>query len=124
MRAPAQLAVGGGADGPRTSTTVRAVLLEGEELLGAERLVVDLGRRLDEVLEVRPEEEVAQVHELAVLLVLDVDDAPAVLAAPDLLAVDDDVLFRADDGEGDEVLCAGLVSIARDIPTCSSASGD
>lgn len=83
---------------------MRAVLLEGEQLLGAERLVVDLGRRLDEVLEVRPEEEVAQVHELAVLLVLDVDDAPAVLAAPDLLAVDDDVLFRADDGEGDEVL--------------------
>jgi hypothetical protein len=46
-------------------------------------------------------EEVPEVHELAVLLVLDVDDAPAVLAPPDGLAVDDDVGLRADDGEGD-----------------------
>ena len=37
----------------------------------------------------RPCEEVAQVDELAVPLVLDVDNAPAVLAATDGLAVDD-----------------------------------
>ena len=91
----------------------RARLLEGEELLGPEGLVVDLCRRLDQVLEVGPValqgqppskvtkedpgdgpgEEVAEVVELAVLLVLDVDDAPAVLAAADGLTVDDDVAF-------------------------------
>ena len=37
-----------------------------------------------------PSEEVAQVDELAVPLVLNVDNAPAVLAATDGLAVDDD----------------------------------
>lgn len=113
-------------------------LLEREQLLRAERLVVDLRGRLDEVLQVRPVtacasvmctkttrareqgegrggedvcgkkdvpgEEVAEVHELAVGLVLDVDDAPAVLAAPDGLAVDDDVALGANDGEGDQAL--------------------
>ena len=48
-------------------------------------------------------QEVAQVVELAVLLVLDVNDTPAVLAAADGLAVDDDVPLRADDSEGDHV---------------------
>jgi hypothetical protein len=65
---------------------------------------VDLGRRLDEVLEVRAEEEVPEVDEFAVVFVLDVDDAPPVLAAPDLLAIDNDGLLGADDGEGDQVL--------------------
>lgn len=62
---------------------------------------MDLRRRLDEVLQVRPREEVAEVHELAVLLVLDIDDAPAVLAPADGLAVDEDVGLGADNGEGD-----------------------
>lgn len=52
----------------------------------------------------RPEQEVSQVDKLAVILVLDVDDAPPVLATTDLLAVDDDVLLGADDSEGNEVL--------------------
>lgn len=66
---------------------------------------MDLGCGLDEVLEVGAEEEVSEVDEFAVVLVLDVDDAPAVLAATDLLAVDNDALFGTDDGEGDEALC-------------------
>lgn len=79
-------------------------LFEGEQLLGAESLVVDLGGGFDEVLEMRAEQEVAQRDELAVSLVFDVDDAPTVLAATDLLAANNDGLLRPDDGEGDDVL--------------------
>jgi hypothetical protein len=49
---------------------VRA-LLEGKQLLGAERLVVDLCGRLDQVLQVGAGEEVTKVDEFAVVLVLD-----------------------------------------------------
>lgn len=48
-----------------------AGLLDGEKLLGAESLIVDLGRCLDEVLQVRARQKVAKVNELAVFLVLD-----------------------------------------------------
>jgi hypothetical protein len=65
---------------------------------------VDLRGRLDQVLEVRSEEEVPQENEFAVVLVLDVDDTPPVLAAADLLAVDDDRLLRSNDGEWDDTL--------------------
>lgn len=43
------------------------------------------------------------------LLVLDVDHAPAGLAAPDGLPVHDHVPLRADDGEGDECLCEVII---------------
>jgi len=46
-------------------------LLEGEQLLGTERLVVNLRGRLDKVLQVCAGEEVAEVDEFAVGLVLD-----------------------------------------------------
>ena len=46
-------------------------LLEGKQLLGAERLVVDLCGRLDQVLQVGAGEEVTEVDEFAVVLVLD-----------------------------------------------------
>lgn len=46
-------------------------LLERKQLLGTERFVVDLRSGLDEVLEVSAGEEVAEVDELAVVLVLD-----------------------------------------------------
>jgi len=49
---------------------VRA-LLKGKQLLGAERLVVDLCGRLDQVLQVGAGEEVTKVDEFAVVLVLD-----------------------------------------------------
>lgn len=81
-----------------------AALLQSKQLLGTEGLVVDLAGGLDQVLQVGAGEEVAEVDELAVSLVLDVDHAPAVLAAADLLAVDDDGLLTADDGEGDDLL--------------------
>ena len=52
----------------------------------------------------RPCKEVAQVHELAVLSVLHVDNAPAVLASSDRFTVDDYVVLRTDDGKGDDLL--------------------
>jgi hypothetical protein len=51
-----------------------------------------------------PSEKVPQVVELAVLLVLDVDDSPSVLAPSDGLAIDDDVSLGSYDGERDHVL--------------------
>ena len=46
-------------------------LLECKQLLGTEGLVVDLGRGLDQILQVRAGKEVAEIDELAVVLVLD-----------------------------------------------------
>ena len=63
-----------------------AALLECQQLLGAEGLIVDLGSRFDQVLEVGAGEEVSEIYEFAVVLILDVDDSPSVLAATDLLA--------------------------------------
>jgi hypothetical protein len=74
---------------------------------------VDLRSRLDEVLEVRAEEEVPQVDEFAVVLVLDVDNAPPVLATPDLLAIDNDGLLGADNGEGNQTLLACQLSFTN-----------
>lgn len=62
---------------------------------------MDLGCGLDEILQVSSQEEVAEIDEFAVPLVLDVDDAPSVLASADGLAVNDDVALGAHDGEGD-----------------------
>ena len=70
---------------------------------------MNLGRGLDKILEVSPEEEVAEIDEFAVVLVFDVDDAPSVLAAANLLAVDDNGLLGANDGEGDQALRSMLV---------------
>lgn len=54
---------------------------------------MDLRGCLDEVLEMRPKQEVAQVDKFAVGLVLDVNDTPSVLATTDLLAIDDNRLL-------------------------------
>lgn len=74
-------------------------LLQGQQLLSTEGLIVDLRSCLDEILEVRAEQKVAQVHKLAVVLVLNIDNTPPILARRDLLAVEDDRLFRTDDSE-------------------------
>lgn len=97
-------------------------LLEREQLLRTECLIVDLGGRLNQVLQVcsvsrnvsmvrltrrtshKPCEEVTQVHELAVVSVLHVDDSPTVLASTDRLAVNNHVILRTDDGKGDDLL--------------------
>jgi hypothetical protein len=105
LAVPAKLTVGRGRDGAAGMALVGA-LLEGKQLLGAEGFVVDLCGRLDQVLQVGAGEEVAEVDEFAVVLVLDcgalvklwkgrwgwhtVDDAPLVLAATDVPAINND----------------------------------
>lgn len=81
-----------------------AAFLECKQLLGTEGLVVDLRGRLDEILEVGSQKEVSEVDEFTVVLVLNVNDTPAVLATANLLTIDNDGLFRADDSEWDETL--------------------
>ena len=75
-------------------------LLKGQQLLRTEGLVVDHRCGLDQVLEVGAGQKVAQMDKLAVVLVLDIDHAPTVLATTDSLAVDNDGLLRANNGEG------------------------
>ena len=77
-----------------------AALLEGQELLGAEGLVVDLARGLNEILQMGAGEEVAEVDELAMGLILDVDDAPSVGTTTDSSAINGDVLLASDHGKG------------------------
>lgn len=78
--------------------------LEGKQLLGSEALVVNLACRFDQVLEMGAGEEVAQIDELAVGLILAVDDAPLVLSATNGAAIDVDGLLAAYDGERNERL--------------------
>ena len=105
---PTQFTIGRWADGPATTgvtaTTSSAAFLQGHQLLSAEGLVVDLAGGFNEILEMGAGQEVAQVHEFAVVLVFDVDHAPAVLSAADLFSVDNDVLLAADDGKWDDIL--------------------
>lgn len=84
--------------------TTSAALLESEQLLGTEGLVVDLAGGLDQILEVGASQEVAEVDKFAVVLILDIDDTPAVLTAANLLAIDNNGLLATDDGEGNDVL--------------------
>ena len=56
-----------------------------------------------------PREEVPEIVEVAVLLILDIDEAPAVLPATDGLAVNDDVPLASDHRKGDEGLRCGAV---------------
>ena len=72
---------------------------------------MNLGGRLDQVLEVGAGQEVAEVDEFAMSLVLDIDGAPAVLATADGLALDGDGLFAADYGKGDDRLQHSLVYV-------------
>ena len=109
LRVAAELPLRRGADGPAagrvtTATTGGAALLQGQKLLGTEGLVVDLAGCLDQVLQVSAGKEVAQVNKLAVVLILDVDNTPAVLAAANLLAIHDDGLLTADNGERNDIL--------------------
>lgn len=89
---------------PASTVANCAALLECEQLLGSEALVVDLAGSLDQVLQVSASEEVTEVDELAVGLILTVDDTPPVLSTTDSTSVDVDGLLTADNGEGDQRL--------------------
>jgi len=54
---------------------------------------MDLRCRLDQILQMSAGEEVAEIDEFAMVLVFDIDDTPAVLAATDLLAANNDGLL-------------------------------
>jgi hypothetical protein len=81
LTVPAKFTVGGGRDGARRVTADGRALLEGQQLLGAEGLVVNLCGRLDKILQVSAGEEVAEVDEFAVGLVLDCEKLANVMAA-------------------------------------------
>ena len=106
LRMPTQLPIRTRTNRPTPTTPHRTIILERLQLLGPKRLVMNLARRLDQILQMRTRQKVAQAHKLAMALVLDINHAPAVLAAPHAAAVDDDVLFGADDRKGDEFLDA------------------
>lgn len=71
LRIPAQFAIGRGTDGSAAGVAGGAALLQRQKLFRAEGFVVDLRRRLDEVLQVGAREEVAEVDKFAVVLILD-----------------------------------------------------
>lgn len=88
------------------STTGSAALLQGHELFGAESLVVNLAGSFDKVLQVGTGQEIAEVHEFAMVLILDIDHTPAVLAAAHLFSVDNNVLLASDDCEWNNILAS------------------
>lgn len=65
---------------------------------------MDLAGSLDQVLQMGAGQEVSQVNEFAVVLIFNVNDAPTVLAAANLLTVDDNVLLATDNSERNDVL--------------------
>ena len=64
---------------------------------------MDLACCFNKVLEVGSDEEVAEIHELAMIFVLDIDDAPSILSASNLLTIDNNGLFAADYSKWDDV---------------------
>lgn len=78
LRVPAELSIGRRTDG--SAPRVRGVtLLQGEQLLSAETLVVDLRCGFDQVLEMGSGQEVPQRDEFAMVFVFHVDDSPSIL---------------------------------------------
>ena len=73
-----------------------------DQLFGAPVLIEHIVSVLSELLHVRADKHLAQLDEIAVLLVVDFDHAPWVRAPPDRATVAcRDFTVRADDGEGD-----------------------
>lgn len=86
----------------------RAILLQRHKLLRPKSLIVTLTRRLNQILQVRPRQEIPQRDKLAMIFILHVDNAPTVLPTADLATIDDNRVLRADDGERDEVFDVGV----------------
>lgn len=86
------------------------VLLERHKLLGTEGLIVDLARRLNQILQVGTSQEVPQRYKLAMVLILDIDHPPAILPTSDRAPAYDDVVLGTDHGERDQVFDVGVES--------------
>lgn len=82
---------------------------------------MDLAGRFNQVLQVSASQEVPQIDEFAVVLVLDVDNTPAVLSSANLLAVDDNVFLATDNGERNDVLRTKLLDTSK-IKTLSPSA--
>lgn len=106
LRVTAKLPVGRRTNGPAATRMAASstALLECQKLLSTECLVVNLACRLDKVLKMGAGKEVSEIDEFAVILILHVDDTPAVLAAANLLAIDDDRSFATNYSEWNDVL--------------------
>lgn len=90
---------------------MRTAVLEGQQLLRTEGLVMDLRSSLDKILEMGSEKEVAEVNKFAMVFVLDVDDTPSILATADLLAINHNGLFGANNSKWNETLFHSLDSV-------------
>lgn len=71
---------------------------------------MDLAGCFDEILQVRPGQEVPEIDKFTVVLILDIDDTPFVLSTTDLLAINNDGLFATNNSEGDDVLNSAVCS--------------
>lgn len=111
LRTSAQLSVRGWADRPASShTACCTAFLEGQQLLGSERLVMNLAGGFNQILQVSSGEEIPEIDKFAVILIFDIDDTPFVLTATDLLAINNDSLLAANDCERDDVLNSAVCS--------------
>lgn len=81
-------------------------LLQRKQLLRPERLVMDLRGRLNQILEVRSRQKVAQVHKLAVILVLHIHHPPPILSSAHRLPSNNDTPLRANHRKRNNVLQA------------------
>lgn len=88
-----------------TSRTLLAnPLLERKQLFRPECLVVDLRSRFDQILQVRPREEIAKVDKLAMGFVFYIDYTPAVLPTPHRFPINDNIVFRTDNSKRNDLL--------------------
>ena len=69
---------------------------------------MNLACSLDEILEMCPGQEVSERDELAVVLILDIDDTPSVLATSNLSTTNNNVLLATDDCKWNDVLDVGI----------------
>ena len=88
--------------------------LQRKQLLRPERLIMNLRGRLDQVLQVRPSQKVAQVHKLAVSLVFHVHHTPPVLSSAHRLAADNHAALRPNHRERNNTLQRESVRASMD----------
>lgn len=69
---------------------------------------MDLTCRLNQVLQMRPRQEVSQADKFAVILVFHVDHPPAILTAAHRTTANDDGVLATNDGKGDHAVDTGI----------------
>ena len=69
---------------------------------------MNLTRRLNQILQVRPGQKVPERHKFAMIFVLYIYHAPSILAPANRATTGDNVFLGADNGEGDKVLHSSI----------------